>query len=154
MSAAMLLTSRQHFFQRFQSTLSFRAFEIGAEAGQVLGSAHDRNRITDRRHHHRNALGRGLCRKSGRCAARDDDIDIEVRKLACECRVCVGVSIRRAIFEGEILSLDKPSLAQRLDESLKIIVALARAGIEHADAIAPRDLRTCCKWPRHRTSEA
>jgi hypothetical protein len=53
-----------------------------------------------------------LGRKGRGCTPRHDDIDLQIDQLGRQAREALGATIRRAIFEEQVLPFDIPKLAQ------------------------------------------
>ena len=96
------------------------------------------------RHDNGNCLGRFLGGTGRRRTDRDDDIDLESHQLGRERRADDRVSLRIALLDDDVLSLDIAKLAQTLPECFDAAESKRNGVTEHirsaelSSAAAPR----------------
>ena len=148
-----------HFLEQLQPFSSqLRAHlgqprDVAAGPRQALNQP-TRNRVTRSRHNDRDSPGSFLGSQSIGSNGSDDDVNLETDEIGCEVREAIASTLRIAVLDADVLSLDPSEVAETEPECLVPERGIGRR--EWREKSYPGDfcrrLRACCARPGERTS--
>ena len=135
---------RSEFFQNLDPfRCQFRAERRnpGDIASGLREARYQRPRRAHGRHDHRNGRGRILGCVRGRSAPRHDEVDLEADQFGCEVGEALSATVRRPIFEDQVLTFDIAEIPQPSAQCSEISgITFGRYRLKNSDAIKPANL--------------
>ena len=120
-----------------------------------LSTSPVRNRVTRTRHNDRDCPGSFFGSQSIGSSRSDDDVNLETDEIGCEVREAIVSTLRIAVLDDDVLSLDPSEVAQ----TRRNACARARSGrrVWRSDNPIRGTFAGCCAWAkphRHRESDS
>ena len=91
--------------------------DVAAGPRQALNQP-TRNRVTRSRHNDRDCPGSVFGSQSIGSKGSDDDVNLETDEIGCEVREAIASTLRIAVLDADVLSLDPSEVAETLPECL------------------------------------